>query len=186
MMTDIEICSHALILLGADEITTFSDETREAKLCNIIYELTVRTCLSDRNWTFSQNQVELNKLSQTPLFGYKSAFQLPTDYLRLCGKENPALSHQIKESYLYCNAEQVKVNYIFRVLEDKFPAHFTEFLIHRLCEKLAIALMEDENKSAYYSKKVLQSRTIAGHIDSQSNGTIKMPLNNFSLIVSRL
>lgn len=186
MMTDIEICSHALVLLGADEITTFQDETREAKLCNIIYELTTRNCLADRNWTFAQNQVELNKLSQTPLFGFKAAFQLPDDYLRLCGKENPSLPHQIKESFLYCNEEHVKVNYIFRASEEKFPPYFTEFLINRLCEKLAISLMEDENKAAYYAKKVLESRTRAGHIDSQSNGTIKMPLTNFSLIVSRL
>jgi hypothetical protein len=104
MMTDIEICSQALTLLGADEITSFKDETREAKLCKIIYELTVKSCLADRNWTFAQNQTQLNKLSQTPLFGYSAAFQLPSDYLRLFGKANPGLPHEIKENYLYCNS----------------------------------------------------------------------------------
>lgn len=186
MMTSIEICSQSLILLGADEIITFQDETRESKLCNIIYELTVRSCLADRNWTFAQNQVQLNKLSQTPLFGYSAAFQLPSDYIRLCGKENPGLPHQIKENYLFCNANEVKVNYIFRASEEKFPPHFTEYLIATLCKKLAISLMEDEQKSAYYDRQAADWRKKAGYNDSSSNGNTIVPFHNFALIAVRV
>jgi hypothetical protein len=185
MMTDIQLCSQALTLLGADEITTFQDETREAKICNTIFELTVRACLSDRNWSFAQNQIQLNKLTQVPLFQYSAAFQLPADYLRLAGKDNPGLPHSIKEGYLYCNASEVKVNYIFRSSEEKFPPYFSEYVINRLCQKLAISLMEDENKAAYYAKEVMDSRKRAGLIDSQSNGNTIMPIHNFALLVVR-
>lgn len=175
MMNDIEICSHALTLLGADEIITFQDETREANICNKIYELTVRTCLADRNWSFAQNQIQLNKLSQIPLFGYSAAFALPSDYIRLVGKDNPGLPHSIKESFLYCNASEIKVNYIFRASEEKFPPHFITYLIDTLCKKLAISLMEDENKAAYYARELIDSRKRAGFIDSQSNGNTTVP-----------
>lgn len=185
-MNDIEICSTALSMLGADEITTFTDETRESKLCNRIYELTVRNCLSDRNWSFSQNSIQLNKLTAVPLFGYSSAFQLPSDYLRLVGKENPSLPHVIKENYLYCNATEIKVNYVFRASEEKFPAHFTNYLVMSLCKILAISLMEDENKAAYYAKEQDMARKRAGLIDSQSNGNTIMPIHNFSLIAIRV
>lgn len=186
MMNDIEICSTALTMLGADEITTFTDETREAKICNRLYELTVRNCLSDRNWSFAQNSVQLNKLSAIPLFGYSAAFQLPTDYLRLVGKDNPSLPHSIKEKYLYCDASEVKVNYVFRLSEEKFPPHFTMYVVHSLCKILAISLMEDENKAAYYAKEVLESRKRAGIIDSQSNGNTIIPIHNFALIAVRV
>jgi hypothetical protein len=185
-MNKIEICSSALLLLGADEITTFEDETREAKICNAIYELTVKTCLADRNWSFSQNQFELNKLSQTPLFGFKYAFQLPNDYIRLCGKENPSLPHQIKEDYLYCDVEKVRVNYIFRASEEKFPPHFTEYLICKLCEKLAVSIMEDPEKARYYADRVIATRRTAGLVDSQSNGDTRVPITTFSLIACRI
>jgi hypothetical protein len=185
-MNDINICSQALTLLGADEIITFSDQTRESKLCNLIYELTVKSCLADRNWTFAQNQIQLNKLSNTPLFGFSHAFQLPSDYIRLCGKENPSLPHQIKENYLYCNAEEVKVNYIFRVSEEKFTPHFTEYLIATLCKKLAISLMEDEQKAAYYDKLSIEWRKKAGYIDSSRNYGATMPIHNFAIFAVRL
>jgi hypothetical protein len=172
-------------MLGADEITTFKDETREAKICNRIYELYVRNCLSDRNWSFAQNSIKLNRLSTVPLFGYSAAFQLPADYLRLVGKENPSLPHSIKEKYLYCNASEININYIFRISEEKFPPYFTTYLINSLCKVLAISLMEDENKAAYYSKEVIDSRKRAGIIDSQSNGNTTIPIHNFALISVR-
>ena len=186
MMNDIEICSTALTMLGADEITTFEDESREAKICNRIYELTVRNCLSDRNWSFAQNSIQLNKLSTVPLFGYSSAFQLPTNYLRLVGKDNPSLPHSIKEKYLYCDASEVKINYIFRLAEEKFPPYFTLYVVNSLCKILSISLMEDENKAAYYTKEVLESRKRAGIIDSQSNGNTIPPIHNFALLAVRV
>jgi hypothetical protein len=184
MMNDIEICSTALIKLGADEISTFEDETREAKLCNRIYELAVRTCLSDRNWYFSQNQIELNRLSNVPLYKYTSAFQLPTDYLRLVGKENPSLPHAIHENYLYCDAQEIKITYVFRASEEKFPAYFTTYLVDYLCRELAIALMEDERKAAYYENKTIASRKRAGLIDSQSNGDTRVPFGSFYSVLA--
>lgn len=185
MMNDIEICSTALSMLGADEISTFQDETREAKLCNRIYETIVRSCLAERNWSFSQNQVQLNKLTAKPLFGFQSAFQLPSDYIRLAGKDG-GVPHQIKEHYLYCDAEVIKVNYVFRVSEEKFPSHFSMYVIYSLCKILAVSLMEDENKSAYYEKQAFEQRKRAGLIDSQSNDLSALPLHNFSLYVIRI
>jgi hypothetical protein len=187
MMNDISICSAALLMLGADEILTFSDETRESKLCSSIYELVVRTCLSDRDWSFAQNSVVLNKLAAKPLFEYKAAFQLPDDYLRLVGKQNPSMKHSIKEQYLYCNASEIKVNYVFRASEEKFPSHFTIYVVNSLCKVLAISLLEDENKATYYDKQAIETRKKAGLIDSQSNGNYStIPLHNYSILAVRI
>lgn len=186
MLNDVAICSTALLLLGADEITSFNDETRESKLCNAIYELTVRTCLADRNWAFAQNAIQLNKLVSVPLIQtYSTAFQLPKDFIRLVGKDNVGLPHVIKENYLYCNADEIKVYYVFRPTEDKFPAYFTQYLIDCLCKKLAIALMEDESKAEYYDKQAFISRKKAGLIESQSNGNTEMPVHQFAIYAIR-
>lgn len=185
MMNSIDICSTALIMLGADEITTFDDETREAKICKRVYELVVRGCLAERDWTFAQNSVVLNKLSATPLFGYSSAFQLPKDYLRLVGKENPGLPHSIKEQYLYCNASELKVNYVFRVSEEKFPPIFNMYVVQSLCKVLAISLLEDEKKAAYYENQADSTRRKAGLVESQSNGNSEMAFHNFALLAVR-
>lgn len=184
-MNDIGICSAALLLLGADEISSFDDETRESKICKILYELAVRNCLSDRDWTFAQNSVTLNKLSNVPLFGYSTAFQLPTDYLRLVGKENPGLPHSIKENYLYCNSDKVNVNYVFRVSEEKFPPVFTMLVIHSLCHLLAIPLLDDEKKAGYYEGQADATRLKAKRIDSQSDGRVQTHINQFALVAVR-
>lgn len=184
--TDISICSAALTLLGADEISSFDDESRESKLCNQIYELVVQSCLSERNWHFSDNQVRLNKLTQVPRFGYTSAFQLPTDFIRFTGKDNPHLPHRQYEKYLYCNAEEIQISYIFRLSEQNFPPYFTKYVVYTMCKELAIALLEDENKAAYYDNEALKQRKKAGLIDSQNSGNKQMPLHNFSIIAVRM
>ena len=184
-MNKIEICNIALDFIGADVISTFSDETRESRICNNSYELITKSCLSERGWTFAKNLITLNKLSSQPLFGYSSASQLPSDYIRLEGKSNPGMPHSINEKYLYCNAEEIKISYIFRASEENFPEYFTLYLVNAFAKVLSISLLEDENKSAYYAKEALESRRKAGFVDSQSNGNTVIPIHNFSIVSVR-
>ena len=61
--SDIDIASRALILIGADQITSFSANSTEALVANNVYEDTVRTSLCASRWRFASNQAQLNQLS---------------------------------------------------------------------------------------------------------------------------
>jgi len=59
-VTKIDICAQALIMIGAQPITSFEDGTTEAIACANLYENTVRDQLSRYRWRFSVGQVQLS------------------------------------------------------------------------------------------------------------------------------
>ncbi len=49
----IDVCSRALILIGADPITSFDDNTNEALVASNMYEDIARASLVNSRWRFS-------------------------------------------------------------------------------------------------------------------------------------
>mgnify|MGYP001480710199 FL=1 len=58
----LDICSRALILIGAEPISSFDDGSTEALVCVNLYEDIVRTSLTNTRWRFSTNQKVLNRM----------------------------------------------------------------------------------------------------------------------------
>jgi len=56
--TDISICAAALQLIGAEEIESFLDETREARICASIYPTVKKDMCQSSAWQFSIRQKE--------------------------------------------------------------------------------------------------------------------------------
>ena len=185
MATKIEICTTSLLMVGADEITSFEDETREAKLCANLYPTIRDDLLQSHVWRFSVGQASLNRLVSAPLFGYSYAFQLPANHLRLVGKNNSALKHEILEDKLYCNALEVLINYQFTPSEVRYPAYFVKALELEMAAILAVALIEDEGKSSLFERKAKAQLVKARYVDSQNNGNHAMPEHNFALTAIR-
>ena len=62
----IDIVSRALVLIGAEPITSFTENTTEALVANNMYEDAVRTSLSSARWRFATQQAQLSQLVADP------------------------------------------------------------------------------------------------------------------------
>ena len=69
----IDICSRALILIGAEPITSFDDDTSEALIAGNMYEDIARSNLVSTRWRFATNQAVLNRLSDDPTGRFNAA-----------------------------------------------------------------------------------------------------------------
>lgn len=179
--TDITICAAALQLIGAEEITSFFDETREARICASIYPTVKKDMLQSSTWRFSIRQEQLNKLSATPLFGFSYAYSLPSDFLRLVGKQTPTTKHQIFENKVYTDLDPVYAVLQYDVDEQYFPAYFTRLMQLEMAAMLAAALLEDENKADKFSAFAKTQMIKARNIDSQNNSSSTIPSGAFVL-----
>jgi len=66
--TNVSICNQALVLLGSDTISSFSDTTNDAAVvCNQIYETVKKQALSLYPWSFALTKAQLAKSSTTPI-----------------------------------------------------------------------------------------------------------------------
>ena len=70
----VDIASRALILIGADPITSFDSDTTEALVASNLYEDMVRTALCNSRWRFSTNQAVMNRLSDVPTGRFDQAY----------------------------------------------------------------------------------------------------------------
>jgi hypothetical protein len=83
MASSIAIVNSALTKLGAKRITSLSDNVKEAREMNALYELRRDFLLRVYNWSFAMKRESLPALSDAPEWGYTMAYQLPTDCLRV-------------------------------------------------------------------------------------------------------
>ena len=83
MVSKVEICNIALQNLGANKITSITDNTVEAIECNLRYDTARRALLAMHPWNFAIKRASLNADVTAPAFNYGYAFTLPSDFLAL-------------------------------------------------------------------------------------------------------
>lgn len=79
MASEVEICNSALIKLGDDTITSLTDDSKRARLCNAQFARLRDEVLRAHPWNFAIRRASLAKLSQAPAFEFAAAFRLPED-----------------------------------------------------------------------------------------------------------
>lgn len=122
MASKVQICNMALARLGGETITSLTDNTREAKLCNLFYDEVARRVMKAGSWTSTITRVALVQTANTPAFEYSYEYQLPVDpeclkVLAINETESGSVPHRIEKDKLLIDDSTVKIRYI-AYLED--------------------------------------------------------------------
>lgn len=70
-------------MLGVTRITALTDDAKQAREISAVWSLQRDAELAANPWAFATTRAELAALSTVPAYGYASAFQLPSDFLRM-------------------------------------------------------------------------------------------------------
>lgn len=170
MATSIDMASNALLLIGDDPISSFSDPGAGAQAAAAFYADTYAGILATHPWTFCLKEQLLSKLSQTPndLTNYENAFQLPSDLIRVW-KIMTHSNYDIVGSLVYSNENELLCRYNYKVAETELPPHIIKAIEYKLAAEFAIAVTEDENKAVFYERKYAAQVATARSIDSQGH-----------------
>lgn len=177
MSSIIDICNMALNELGEDPITSLTEETEAAELCNRFFVPTRDEVLRAFSWNFAIERQGLALLAEAPLFEFDHAYQLPTDpfCLRVLTLEDAldtTIKWKIEGRKLLTNLDSVKIKYISRV-EDTgvFDPIFTSCFSIRLASRLAMGITERKESATtmfqLYKALLAEARTI----DSQEGSS---------------
>jgi len=180
----IDVCSRALILIGADPITSFDDGNNEALIASNMYEDVARSSLVNTRWRFATNQVVLNRLSDAPTGRYDAAYQLPSGWLMtdaVTVNDTP-IEYQTYGNKLYCNeasASQLVLDYTYRAEEQDWPSYFTVAVEYDLASVFAVSLARDQGLAQLMSNQAQASMIRARNLDSQQQTTRKLITSRF-------
>src|SRR6056300_878927 len=186
-VTKVDIASRALVLVGANPISSFTDNSTEALITNTIYEEVVESTLAESHWRFAMGQKELSLLADAPTSRYEYAYQMPTDpavitIMTVTNNDNP-IPYARYEDKIYLNGygseSKVYMDYVFRQDESLFPTYFRLALIYKLASAYGGALGRDADIINSYETKAERQLIKARNIASQETTSKKLNTTRF-------
>lgn len=133
----VALCNLALDLLGAEPITSLTDGVR-GEMCDRNYPLARDAALRAYPWNCAMGRAALAALTTAPIWDFTSAYQLPTDCLRVVevdGEITVGLSWRVEGRTLVANTTgALNIRYVKR-LED--PIAFDPLLDQAIAARLA-------------------------------------------------
>jgi hypothetical protein len=182
--SSIDICSRALILIGAEPITSFTDGSTESLVASNLYEDICRSALQNCRWRFATDQRVLNRLTDAPTGRYDFAYQLPNDNLivHAITVNDNLVEYQIYGDMVYADtdsADTVIADYTFRQTEENFPAYFTVALQYALAVAFASSIARDSTMLTQMSALAERAMMKARSVDSQQQTTRKLVSTRF-------
>lgn len=140
-LTDVDICSRALVSLGEGTISSLTaDGTDKSLACATLYENVKLMVLTMRDWRFSMNKVQLARLSDTPINEWVYGYQLPPDMIAgphavfrsTSTGEPPFNDFEIFGDKLFTDEEVIVIDYQRDVDENRMPPWFVALLVAAL------------------------------------------------------
>lgn len=167
--SEVQICSNALLLLGADPINSFDDESDRALLVSNLWPNALDAILRSHPWNCALGRVQLAPDAAAPAFDYAYQFTLPGECLRVLSVgekgENPDYELN-KRKILY---DEALLNLRFIERNEDIPS-WDALLVQAAEAYMAMTCAYPITKSAsmfeamtkLWEFKLRQARTIDG------------------------
>ena len=171
MSSKVDLANEALLLLGANTITSFTDNDSNAVLVNRFFPSERDAVLRSHRWNCAITTINLASLDAKPIIDWEFKFTLPTDpyCLRVLDVRTVTgdikLDHEIQGRELLTEESTVDLTYIQR-LEDttQFDSLLYQALVVRMAWKLSFPIMRSHTvmgqMGQMYEAIVREARTI--------------------------
>lgn len=199
--TAIEVCSNALIRLGAQPIQSFTEGTDIATACSAIYNMKKEFMLASYPWRFTKKFTQLSRLVAAPTAQWTYQYSLPADrisaglpavFTSSTVGSYPIINYTIVGNKLMSDEPEIWVEYQANVDESVWPPYFVELMTFVMMDELCTNVTDNTGL-----KQTIQANTYgipseygvgglygrAMSLDSRDNPTLQM--YNNSLLEAR-
>jgi hypothetical protein len=184
MASQIDIINRALVLLGADRISSLTDGTTESESASEIYPGVIEDLISRYRWRFAHVQIQLSRLADAPDARWDAAYQLPSDLkvLETVTVNDEPIEYDRLEDKVVCNAQstdQVYAEYVIQNDESKWPGYFISLVVYELASLLSTPVGDREDLAERFEKRSLRQFGLAKNLDAQGVTTKKIKTDRF-------
>jgi hypothetical protein len=165
-------------------ITSLSDDSREARLCNAMYDVTRKQFLSAHPWNFAIGRIQIASDASLPsgwdddIWDY--SFTLGSDVLRVLSIDDEEAEWAVEGGKLFCNYTPVKIKYIKDVTNTAlFSAFFERALAHVLAMNISYGLTQSASMVAGLEKLTDLAVREARSFDAQEGGLLRVQATDY-------
>ena len=171
MASKVDLANEALLVLGANTITSFTDNDSNAVLVNRFYDSERDAVLRSHRWNCAITTANLASLIGTPIIAWEYKFTLPTDPYCLRVLDVRTVTGDIKLDYevqgreLLTEESAVDITYIKRLTDaSQFDALLYQALVFRMAWKLSFPITRSHvvmnHMGTMYEAIIREARTI--------------------------
>jgi hypothetical protein len=183
MTSTVDIANYALNSLGANNISSFDENSKPARLINQRYDSVRDSVFRAHPWNCLIRRAELAQETDAPAFGYTYQYALPTNpyCLRVLEFTNGTLSYPqdnmksntggpvfiVEGRKLLSDEGVVKIKYVARITDpQEYDANLIDVLAASLAFEISYAITGSNSvkqmMAAEYSDKLKQARFVDG------------------------
>ncbi len=156
MASEVSICNQALSRVGGSLITSLSDSSTEARLCDANYAAIRDALIEAHDWTFAITRIDLPASTTSPANGYANAFTIPSTVLRILDV-NDGEDWRVEGDAIVTNEGSCKIRAISQITDpNTFSPLFIQALVSRLAADLAIPIAQSAKLYELHYKVYLQ------------------------------
>ena len=173
MPSKVDIVNEALNMLGANTITSLTETTKTASLCNRFLDTEIDYLLRLHRWNSAVTDVAgLSNTGVTPTVGWLYEFLLPTDpyCLRVLRVEvdDVEVDFEVRGRNLYTDFSTGDLMYVSRVTDaNKFDPLLYKVLVDLMAYRLAFPITRNRDLSNSMYQIYQQNLQDAMSVDSQ-------------------
>ena len=165
MASTVEICNGALNQLGATTILSLTEDSKNARLCNQRYTQVRDSVFRSHPWNCLQKRIQIAADSTAPAWGFKFAYTLPADCLRLLKILDYDSNYKVEGRKVLSNTETMKILYVARVIDpNEYDELLRETLSASLSADIAFAVTSNnttsQNMYQLYQEKLRDARFV--------------------------
>lgn len=163
--TKVNICNEALNMIGAKSIQSFDENTDNARRCASIYDSSRKALLRMHPWSFAKKRVQLSPVTTYPSFGYRYAFPLPHDFVRII--DTGAEEYEIEGRHILSNVNLINLVYVFdndneQIWDSLFSECMALYLVNKLAKSITGSQTEADSAWQKLQNMLKQARAING------------------------
>ena len=165
MASIVGICNGALNQLGATTILSLTEDSKNARLCNSRFTQVRDALFRTHPWNCLQKRIQIAADSTAPAWGFKFAYTLPADCLRLLKILDYDSNYKVEGRKVLSNTETMKILYVSRVIDpNEYDELLRETLSASLSADIAFAVTSNnttsQNMYQLYQEKLKDARFV--------------------------
>ena len=147
----VEIANLALMHVGDNTITSFSDGTAAANTINTVYETVRDSVLRDHTCNFAIKQATPSLDATAPIYGFNHRFDMPTDLIRLIELEdNPR--YKIEGRFILTDSNPINIKYVYK---NETVTEYDSMFVQALAVRLAGTIAERLTQSSTLAEELI-------------------------------
>ena len=188
MASIVDIANNALNIICASTISSLTEDTKNARICNQRFENVRNRVFRGHPWNCLIKRVQLAQNSTAPVIEYTYAYALPSDFLRCLKIHNgptdsvaSALDFKVEGKNIVTDEATV---YLVYVAKDTDPNNYDSYLYEVLGYQLAADIAYGITNNASLAKNLLvdadEKLRESRFVDATENSTDTVEANEFT------